>query len=327
MLAVGMIGTSMIAHEFAKALLLTNAYHVKAVYSRTLFKAESFGKVYGADLFFDDLEHMLACPELDVIYIASPNSLHFEQTLLAVAHKKHVIVEKPAFSNLKEWDAAHRAADENGVKLFEAARHLHDPNFQIVKQEIAKLDEIDNAILCYGKYSSRYDQVLAGEEPNIFSPRFSGGALMDLGVYALYAALAWFGEPESAEYMARKVQTGVDGSGTILFRYPYFDVTMHISKIYNLHAPSEINSGKKTLILNELTTTTKITLEDSGTRMTVDLAVEPSEHVMIDEARAFKQEIENPSHRYEEWRQLSRKVAYWSEKLRKQAAIHFAADE
>lgn len=327
MLSVGFIGTSMISHEFAKALSLLSEYKLKAVYSRNLFKAESFGKEYGADLFFDNLEQMMACPELDVIYIASPNSLHFEQVLMAVANKKHVIVEKPAFSNVREWDAAHAAADANGVKLFEAARHLHDPNFKIVKDEIAKLDEINNAILYYGKYSSRYDQVLAGEEPNIFSLKFSGGALMDLGVYTLYAALAWFGEPDSAEYVARKIQTDVDGSGTILFHYPYFDVTLHISKNYNLHAPSEIHSGKKTLILDDLTSTTSIQLEDSGTRTTVELATESAEHLMLDEARAFYQEINNPSANYEEWRRISRQVAYWSEKLRKQAGIHFAADE
>lgn len=327
MLAVGFIGTSMIAHEFAKALALTEGFTLKAVYSRTLPKAEDFGKGYGADLFFDDLETFMASPELDVIYIASPNSLHFEQVLLAMANKKHVIVEKPAFSNLKEWDAANQAADENGVKLFEAARHLHDPNFHIIKNEIAKLEKVDNAILYYGKYSSRYDQVVAGEEPNIFSPKFSGGALMDLGVYTLYAALAWFGEPESAKYIARKIPTGVDGSGTVVFRYPTFDVTMHISKSYNLHAPSEIHSGKQTMILDELTGTTKIILENTGTGETVDLAEKPSGHLMLDEALAFQKEIEHPTEKYEEWRQLSRQVAYWSEKLRKTAGITFTADE
>lgn len=327
MLAVGFIGTSMIAHEFAKALALIEGNTLKAVYSRTLSKAEEFGKEYGADLFFDDLEQLMASPELDVIYIASPNSLHFEQVSLAMANKKHVIVEKPAFSNLKEWDAANKAADENGVMLFEAARHLHDPNFHIIKDEIAKLEKVDNAILYYGKYSSRYDQVVAGEEPNIFSTKFSGGALMDLGVYTLYAALSWFGEPETAEYRAQKISTGVDGSGAILFRYPTFDVTMHISKKYNLHAPSEIHSGKQTLILDELTGTTKIILENTGTGETVDLAIEPSEHLMMDEAAAFQKEIEQPTEKYEEWRQLSRQVAYWSEKLRETADITFTADE
>lgn len=327
MLAVGFIGTSMISHEFAKALSLTDGYTLKAVYSRALSKAEDFGKAYGVNLFFDDLETFMASPELDVIYIASPNSLHFAQVLLALANKKHVIVEKPAFSNVKEWDAANKAADENGVLLFEAARHLHDPNFHIIKNEIKKLEKVDNAILYYGKYSSRYDQVVAGEEPNIFSPRFSGGALMDLGVYTLYAALAWFGEPESATYNARKIATNVDGSGTILFHYPTFDVTMHISKNYNLHAPSEVHSGKKTLILDELTGTTEIILENTGTGEIVNLAEKPSAHLMVDEALAFHKEIEHTTEKYEEWRELSRQVAYWSEKLRKNAGITFTADE
>ncbi|QIK51306.1 Gfo/Idh/MocA family oxidoreductase [Jeotgalibaca porci] len=327
MLAVGFIGTSMISHEFAKALSLTEGYKLKAVYSRVLSKAEDFGKAYGVDMFFDDLEAFMASPELDVIYIASPNSLHFDQAMLAMANKKHVIVEKPAFSNLKEWDAANKAADENGVLLFEAARHLHDPNFHIIKNEITKLEKVDNAILYYGKYSSRYDQVVAGEEPNIFSPRFSGGALMDLGVYTLYAALAWFGEPESATYNARKIATNVDGSGTILFRYPTFDVTMHISKNYNLHAPSEVHSGKQTLILDELTGTTEIILENTGTGETFNLAKKPSAHLMLDEALAFHKEIVHTTEKYEEWRQLSRQVAYWSEKLRKNAGITFTADE
>ncbi len=63
------------------------------------------------------------------------------------------------------------------------------------------------------KYSSRYDQVLDGEEPNIFSTHFSGGALMDLGVYLVYAAVAWFGMPKEVHYFPRKISTGVDGLG------------------------------------------------------------------------------------------------------------------
>lgn len=63
------------------------------------------------------------------------------------------------------------------------------------------------------KYSSRYDQVLAGEVPNIFSTRFSGGALMDLGVYLVYATIGWFGMPSEVHYFPRKISTGVDGLG------------------------------------------------------------------------------------------------------------------
>lgn len=332
MLTIGMIGTSGIAHEFAKALLMSGQFAVKAVYSRTLFKAEGFGKAYGAELFFDDLEEFMEEPEFAAVYIASPNSLHFEQTLLALENGKHVIVEKPAFSNSREWEAAFALAEEKGLFLMEAARHLHDPNFQLVRSEIAKLAGVDGADLHYGKYSSRYDQVLAGEEPNIFSPAFSGGALMDLGVYALYAALAWFGIPESGQYFMKPIQTGVDGAGTVVLRYPYFHVSLHISKIYNDFQNTEIYCGKQTLTLDSLSTTSSVELYDGEIEETVQLAVPASEHAMLDEANAFARLLQNPTDpeqlaQYQEWKELSRQVALWMEKLRKDAGIHFAADQ
>lgn len=332
MIAVGMIGTSSIAHEFAKALQLSGQFAVKAVYSRTLFKAESFGSVYGAELFFDDLEEFMAEPEVEAVYIASPNSLHFEQTMLALQHGKHVIVEKPAFSNSQEWEEAFALAEEKELFLLEAARHLHDPNFQLVRAEVAKLEGVDGADLHYGKYSSRYDQVLAGEELNIFSPAFSGGALMDLGVYALYAAFAWFGIPESGQYFAKKVQTGVDGAGTVVLQYPYFHATLHISKIYNDFQDTEIYCGKKTLTLDALSTTTSIELYDGEVDERVEMALPRSEHVMLDEAQAFARLLQNSDDpkelaKYREWKELSRQVTVWMEKLRKEAGIYFAADK
>ena len=162
MIRLGIIGTSSIAHEFATAAKASGQFEIKAVYSRTQFNAQSFGEGYGADLFVTELDKFTALEEVDAIYIASPNSLHFEQAMSAIANGKHLIVEKPIFSNTKEWEAAFSAAKANNVFLFEAARHLHEPNFELVRNEIAKLGEIDGASFTYAKYSSRYDQVLAG---------------------------------------------------------------------------------------------------------------------------------------------------------------------
>lgn len=332
MFAVGMIGTSSISHEFAKALQMSEEYIVKAVYSRTLFTAESFGEIYQADLFFNDLEEFMASPEIDVVYIASPNSLHFSQTMLALQNGKHVIVEKPSFSNTKEWEIAFNVAKEQGLLLFEAARHVHDPNYKIVKNEIAKMDGLDSIILNFGKYSSRYDQVLRGEEPNIFSLTYSGGAWMDLGVYSLYAAIDWFGVPDSGEYFMKKIQTGVDGSGTAVLRYPHFDVTLHLSKISNLLLDSEIHAGKQTLILDSVSITESIELHNGETSEKIQLAVSPSAHLMVDEAKEFARILKDPENTenkkdYENWKQLSHDVSIWLEKLRKQAGLFFEADQ
>ena len=89
------------------------------------------------------------------------------------------------------------------------------------------------------KYSSRYNQVLEGKEPNIFLLIFLG-ALADLGVYLVYAALGWFGVPNESHYFASKIATGVDGLGTIILRYDQFDVTLNTGKISDSFAPSEI---------------------------------------------------------------------------------------
>lgn len=332
MISLGIIGTSSIAHEFAKAATESGEFRIKAVYSRTQFNAQSFGEGYGADIFMTDLEKFAALEEIDAIYIASPNSLHFEQAMLGIANGKHLIVEKPIFSNTKEWEAAFAAAKAKNVFVFEAARHLHEPNFAIVKSEVAKLGEIDGASFTYAKYSSRYDQVLAGEEPNIFSLQFSGGSLADLGVYLLYAAVAWFGVPDDVDYAAKKIQTGVDGAGTIILRYPYFTATLHASKIYNSFATSEIYSGKKTLVLDNVNMIQSIEMMDGENDERYQLAEASAGHAMADEVRAFSRvlnDAKNPvmMEDYERWTETSRDVNRIMETLRRKAGIVFAADE
>ncbi len=130
----------------------------------------------------------------------------------------------------------------------------------------------------------------------------------------------------------KKIQTGVDGSGTAILRYPYFDVTLHLSKISNLMLDSEIHAGKKTLILDSVSITESIELHDGETGKKIQLAVSPSAHLMLDEAKEFARILKDPENTknkqdYEEWKQLSRDVSIWLEKLRKQAGLFFEADQ
>ena len=98
MLKLGIIGTSWISHEFITAAYQTGHYHLQAVYSRKMKTAQEFCEPYGAISCYTDFIDFLDS-ELDVIYIASPNSLHFAQAKLAILAKKHVIIEKPAVTN------------------------------------------------------------------------------------------------------------------------------------------------------------------------------------------------------------------------------------
>ena len=202
MIKLGIIGTGWISDQFIEACAKTGMYQLTTVYSRTLQKAEEFGKKYLDDgEYFDDLEKFFAEGSFDTVYIASPNSLHFAQSVMAINAGKNVIVEKPACASLKEENQLlDLLSKRNDVYYFEAARHVHEKNFEIVKQEVAKLEHFQGATLTYQKYSSRYDAFLEGKDPNVFSPRFAGGALQDLGIYLVYCAVSWFGMPDDARY-------------------------------------------------------------------------------------------------------------------------------
>ena len=203
MLKLGIIGTSWISHEFITAAHQTGHYHLQAVYSRKMKTAQEFCEPYGAISCYTDFIDFLDS-ELDVVYIASPNSLHFAQAKLAILAKKHVIIEKPAVTNPSEWKELIKLANEHQVYLFEAARNYQEAAFQVVKNFLSN-QEILGANFTFAKYSSKLPALLAGEMPNIFSDIYAGGALMDLGVYCLYLAIGFFREPISSHYTAQQL--------------------------------------------------------------------------------------------------------------------------
>jgi predicted dehydrogenase len=332
MIHLGVIGTNWISDQFVTAALETGDYDLTAVYSRKLASAQAFGEKYGEVEYATDLTTFFGIAHMDTVYIASPNSLHFEQAKQAILAKKNVIVEKPAFSTPKEMAEIIELANRQQVYFFEAARNIHEQSFQKIGAHLPLKNQILGATFTYMKYSSRYDQVLAGQEPNIFSPKFAGGAVMDLGVYLVYAALAWFGKPNESHYFAQKISTGVDGLGTIVLRYDTFDVTMHTGKINDSFAPSEIYFDNGTLILDGVNAITSAEFHDRHRNERTVLEITAETNPMIEEARDFAAVIQQPNDKnwgakYEEWVELARNVNQVLYDLRKSAGITFAADQ
>ncbi|MDA3973449.1 Gfo/Idh/MocA family oxidoreductase [Enterococcus thailandicus] len=332
MIHLGIIGTNWITHQFVEAALSTKKYELTAVYSRKLEKAQAFGEKYSGDIeFATDLGTFFGIAHMDTVYIASPNSLHFEQAKQAILAGKNVIVEKPAFSTPNEMDEIIHLANEQKVYFFEAARNIHEKGFKKVTDHLPSKDEIIGANFSYMKYSSRYDQVLAGEEPNIFSPHFSGGAMMDLGVYLVYAAVAWFGMPKEVHYFSRKISTGVDGLGWGILRYDSFDVAIQPGKIGDSFMPSEIYFDSGTLVLNGVNAIEKAEFHDRNQQEIVDLAIQVVENPMVEEAADFANVLNHREDRawgllYEEWVELARNVNQVVYDLRKNGGITFDAD-
>jgi predicted dehydrogenase len=332
MIHLGVIGTNWISHQFVKAALKTKRYDLTAVYSRKLETAQKFGSEYGDVEYATDLKTFFGIEHMDTVYIASPNSLHFEQAKQAILAGKNVIVEKPAFSTPEEMAEIIELTNQQQVYFFEAARNIHEKSFKTIADLLPLKNQILGANFTYMKYSSRYDQVLNGEEPNIFSPHFSGGAIADLGVYLVYAAVGWFGLPNESYYFARKLPTGVDGMGTAILRYDLFDVTLQTGKNADAFLDSEIYFDGGTLVLDSVNAISKAEFYDRNHQERELIPVAAEENPMIEEAHDFADVLENPNDplwgaRYEEWVELSRNVNQVLTQLRKSAGIVFDADK
>ncbi len=337
MIRVGTIGTSWITERFIEACQLTNQYELRAVYSRNAYRAKDIATVYKATYYSDELNNLLFDPEIDLIYVASPNSLHYEHAMRAIKAGKHVIIEKPMFASTKEWHQAHAEAERLGVKIFEAALHIHNRNYQRMKQWVKKkLMDAEQPFLGanfnIGQYSSRYfayNHALEQQRelPNVFTLEYAGGSLMDLGVYPIYVAMDLFGSPDSLRYNAQKGPNGVDLFGHILLTYTDFQVNIFVSKAAHSTLSSEIYIDDETVVIHDISRISQVDLVNKEGQVANVIKYQP-ENVMYDEVLNFSEIIRNPDDlhhqlQYEGWKQLSLQVAQTMELLRKSANIVF----
>ena len=133
MLKLGVIGTGAISHHFIEAAHASGKYQLVTVYSRKLETAATFASRYQNIQLFDQVEGFFKS-SFDVVYIASPNSLHFAQAKAALTAGKHVILEKPAVTQPQEWLDLRHTAEKNHCFIFEAARNYHEKAFTIIKK-------------------------------------------------------------------------------------------------------------------------------------------------------------------------------------------------
>lgn len=328
MLNFATVGTSWITEAFIEAAIESKQLKLTGIYSRTEDKAKRIAHTYKVRNVWTKIEEMAQSREFEVVYIASPNSLHSEQTITFLKNKKHVICEKPIFSNTAELEEAYRTAEENGVYLFEATRNIHTPNYQILTEKLHLAGPLRSAVLPYIKYSSRYDLFLQGEEPNIFSAKYSGGALVDLGVYPIALAVGLFGEPKKVSYYPVLLRSGVDGSGTLVLEYDGFVCTILCSKIANSEIPCEIHGEAGTFVLENAAPISEIKWIDSHTNEAQVLSVEQEEKDMVYECRNFASIIKNrDSQEHERLKNWSRTVLRITEEARKQNQIIFASEK
>lgn len=268
---VATIGSSKIAESFLKGASHDPRFCHAAVYSRTPERGRQFAAAHGVEKVYTSLEELAAAPDIDAVYIASPNLLHAQQAILMMDAGKSVLVEKPAATSPEELESMFEAARRNGVSFMEAMRPTLMPNFQVIREALPKIGKIRRYTASYCQYSSRYEDFKRGTVASSLSSEMRGGSLLDLGVYCIAPMVHLFGAPWEGEFTREKLEAcvqkletviypgdddahkrGVDGQGSMLIKYPDFEAVLSYSKISDSQIPAEIQGENGSIIIDRI---------------------------------------------------------------------------
>lgn len=178
----GIAGLGAIANRFATDLVNSSQYGVLgAVAARQQQRAEDFADQYGCKVAYGSYEALASDSSIDAVYVATIHPAHLPLVALFLRHGKHVLVEKPAFICVEQWDAMAELAVNNGVILAEAMKSVAFPAYQQLCQFlIERQPEVTSIEAAFGG-AHPYDPQL-----RIFDATLSGGATLDVGVYGLW---------------------------------------------------------------------------------------------------------------------------------------------
>ncbi len=212
----GILATGKIAHTFAKAVNYVDGAKLYACASRTVEKAEDFGRQYGAEKAYGSYEELARDENIDVVYIASPMSCHYENAKLCLENGRNVLCEKSVTLNGEQLSELLELAKEKNLFFMEAMWTKCLPAFLKAKQWIAE-GRIGEIRAIRADFSNAVD---FDPEDRLFRPELGGGALLDLGVYPISMITAFLGfEPEEIHSAVNIGKLGVDMNESVIMQY------------------------------------------------------------------------------------------------------------
>ncbi len=244
----GILGTGIIANLFAAGL--KDAYNAEpyAVGSRSLEKAENFAKKFNFKKAYGSYDEAASDPEADILYIATPHNLHFENTLMCLGYNKHVLCEKPFGINGREAREMIAEAQKKKLFLMEAMWSRFLPNLLKAK-EIVESGAIGKVKLITAYFGLKSDHT---PQQRHFNKALGGGALLDIGIYPVFLSLFILGKPDSFTAIAGIGPTGVDNTISMTFKYgPDVLSVMYSTLISNPDTVAEIHGEKGKIIFDK----------------------------------------------------------------------------
>lgn len=206
------IGTGVIANEMAQALLKMDK-KLYGVANRTQAKAIDFAKKYGVKKVYDEIDEVFDDENVDIIYLATSHNTHYQFMKKALEHGKHLFVEKSITLNSRELDEMMALAKEKNLILAEAMTIWHMPIYKELWKIVqsGELGKMQIMTVNFGSFKE-YDMT-----NRFFNRNLAGGAMLDIGVYAL-SFIRWFmdSKPNNLVSQVKSAPTGVDEQAGLL---------------------------------------------------------------------------------------------------------------
>lgn len=243
---LGVLGTGGICHSVAPAWVALPQIECYAAASQTPGKAEAFARKFGFQKVYNSYEAMLADPEVELVYVATPHSHHYEHMMLCLEHEKPVICEKAFTMNAEQAKKIRDYAREKGLFVAEAIWPRYMPSREIIRN-VLNSGRVGKIHTLTANLSYDIDHVRRIQEPAL-----AGGALLDVGIYGLSFALTHFGyDIAHIGSSVQLTQSGVDGMETITLFYEDGRMAVLTHGIYARSDRKGIFYGEKGYIVVE----------------------------------------------------------------------------
>jgi len=265
----GILGCGRIARKFAADLRLVADAELTAIASRNKETVELFAKDFPCKHLHNSYEALAANDDIDVIYVATPHSHHYEHTMLCLNHNKAVLCEKAFAINSRQAKEMIKTAKERKVFLMEALWTKFLPHYKKLQELLQQktLGDIKSVLVNFGfKTTPNHPQ-------RLFDPLLGGGTLLDIGIYNVFITLSILGKPDAIEATMMPASTGVDEQIAVLFKY---------------------NNGAMAQLFSSFVTNLPIQAEINGTEGCITLTTrfyEPSATIQLSKKIPYEREI------------------------------------
>ena len=326
---LGIAGAGMIVRGLFSFIHEIEGIELEAIASteKSIEKVKQMAKENHVKKAYLNYDELLNDEDIEVMYIATPNHLHYQMCKQALEKGKHVICEKPFTSRIEELEELSQLSKEKHLFLFEAISTQYLPNVLKIKEKLNELGNIKIVTANYSQYSSRYNAFKEGIIQPAFDYTKSGGALMDLNIYNIHFMFALFGKPLKVNYMAN-IEKNIDTSGIITLDYGNFKAVLIGAKDCKAPIATSIQGDQGCISIQtpaNVLRSFKILHNDQREE---EFDLQGDTHRMVYEFNEFVKMIEDKDFdRANEMMEKSLIAMDIATKARIDAGVHFKADE